>query len=111
MSVQLILKNPNFSDEKLQTLTEDLNETLNSEANIRACPIYGESVPGSKGEPITLGVIALAFFTGGSAAALINVLNTYVKRSSNLEFEIKDGDRVIKITEQNIKTDQVMKVR
>lgn len=110
MSIQLIISDANLSEDKLHALTRDLGLTLNKETAIQAVIEQGETQPGSKGEPITLGVLALTFLTGGSAVALIDVLKTYLLRNSSLEIEVKNGDKAVKINLQNVQAKQVEQV-
>jgi hypothetical protein len=75
MSIQLILTNDDLNEDSLQLLTQDLLQTLGSETDIQAQIVQGEAVQGSKGDPVTLGVLALSFISSGAAVALIGVLN------------------------------------
>lgn len=110
MSIQLIISDASLGEEKLQALTRDLSLTLSKKAAIQAVMAQGEAQPGSKGEPITLGVLALTFLTGGSAVALIDVLKTYLLRNATLEIEVKNGDKSVKINLQNVQAKQVDQV-
>ena len=110
MSIQLILTNDDLNEDSLQLLTQDLMQTLGSETDIQAEIVQGEAVQGSKGDPVTLGVLALSFITSGAAVALIEVLKSYVTRSSSIQFEVKVGDKVVKFNAKNIKADQIEQV-
>jgi hypothetical protein len=110
MSIQLILKNDDLSEDRLQALTQDLSQTLTRETDIHAELAHGDSLQGSKGDPITIGVLALVFLKGGSALALIEVLKSYLMRNSSLEIHVKSGDKVVKINGQNIQAQQVEQV-
>jgi hypothetical protein len=63
---------------------------------------------GSKGEAITLGLIALTFLSGGSAVALLDVLKSYLARDSSLEMTLErnDGAKLI-INAKNIRKEQM----
>ena len=111
MSIQLILTNDDLNEDSLQLLTQDLMQTLGSETDIQAEIVQGEAVQGKKGDPVTLGVLALSFITSGAAVALIEVLKSYVTRSSSIQFEVKSGDKVVKINIKNIHdADQIEQV-
>ncbi len=110
MSIQLILTNDDLNEDSLQLLTQDLLQTLGSETDIQAEIVQGEAVQGSKGDPVTLGVLALSFITSGAAVALIGVLKSYITRSSSIQFEVKSGDKVVKFNAKDFKADQIEQV-
>ena len=110
MSIQLILTNDDLNEDSLQLLTQDLMQTLGSETDIQAEIVQGEAVQGKKGDPVTLGVLALSFITSGAAVALIEVLKSYVTRSSSIQFEVKSGDKVVKFNAKDFKADQIEQV-
>jgi len=110
MSIELILTNDDLSADSLQALIQDLAQTLSRETDIQAQLAEGKTVLGAKGDPVTLGVLALSFITSGAAVALIGVLKSYVTRSSSIQFEIKDRDTVVKINAKNLQADQIEQV-
>ena len=110
MSIQLTLTNDDLDKDSLQLLTQDLMQTLGSETDIQAEIVQGEAVQGSKGDPVTLGVLALSFITSGAAVALIGVLKSYITRSSSIQFEVKSGDKVVKFNAKDFKADQIEQV-
>ncbi len=107
MSIQLILKNDDLSDDKLQALTEDLYQILKRETDVDVQLAKGDSEQGSKGDPITIGVLALVFLKSGAVLALIETLKSYLTFNSSLQIEIKNGDKVIKLNAQNLKSNQI----
>jgi hypothetical protein len=107
MSIQLILKNDDLSPDRLQTLTEDLYQTLKRETDVDVQRAKGDSEQGSKGDPITIGVLALVFLKSGAVLALIETLKSYLTFNSSLQIEIKNGDKVIKLNAQNLKSNQI----
>jgi hypothetical protein len=107
MSIQLILKNDQLNDDKLQALTEDLYQTLKRETDVDVQLAKGDSEQGSKGDPITIGVLALVFLKSGAVLALIETLKSYLTFNSSLQIEIKNGDKVIKLNAQNLKSNQI----
>jgi hypothetical protein len=110
MSIQLILTNDDLNEDSLQLLTQDLLQTLGSETDIQAEIVQGEAVQGSKGDPVTLGVLALSFITSGAAVALIGVLKSYLIRDSSMQFEFISHDKVVKINAKNLHADQIEQV-
>ena len=70
--------------------------------------VAGPSKPGTKGDPITIGALALAFLTSGSAVALFHVAKTIFERKPTLEmeFEREDGKK-LKIRAEQMKAGQI----
>ncbi len=58
--------------------------------------VESEAVPGSKGDPITIGALLLTLMTSGGLVALIGVIKAYVERDASLELDFKreDGARL-----------------
>ena len=85
----------NLPDARLARLTRDLERDL-SRAGVQARPVEAPSVPGERGEPITLGVIALALITHGAVTALIQCFKAYLSREPALtiKFTRPDGAQV-----------------
>ena len=65
MTVTLNLSSSELDDENLQALTRQLCDSIADETNIKAEIPSGEVQQGHKGDPITLGTIALTFFGSG----------------------------------------------
>ena len=63
-------------DARLAQLTRDLQHDL-SRAGIQARPAEAPSVQGEKGEPITLGLLAVALVTSGTVRAAIDEIFDY----------------------------------
>jgi Effector Associated Constant Component 1 len=92
LTVSLSADLPNGS---LVQLTRDLERDL-SRAGIEARSGQAPSVPGEKGEPVTLGVLTLAFVTTGAIKTLIGCLKAYISREPSLAIKVKrpDGTQV-----------------
>ena len=73
-------------------ITRDLQRTINRQTDIRAALPAVEAEAGSKGDPVTVGTLTLAFLTGGAAVALANVFKAFFERNKHLKFEIKKAD-------------------
>ena len=94
-------------DARLAQLTRDFERDL-SRAGIRARPVEAPPAPGQRGEPITLGVLALALITSGAVRALIECFKAYLSREHTLsiKFPRADGTQV-EVTAQNVDTSTV----
>lgn len=97
-----------LSAEELDSLTRQLAQTIARETDISAQFPEQPPTPGAKGDPITIGTLALSFLSSGAAVALFEVLKTYIGRVSNLAIEVKrpDGSQV-SISAQNMKPEQL----
>lgn len=108
MVVMLALSSKDLNEEDLQELTIELRRTLVDETDIDAELVEGSSEKGSRGEPITLGLIALTFLTSGAAVALFNVFKSFFDRKKYLELEmIKEDGTKINIKAENIRLEDL----
>lgn len=103
MDATLSLASDALSPEDLQGLTRSLTTTINRETDIEAKLPEGPGAAGARGEPITIGVIALSFLTSGAAVAMFNVLKSYFERSSSLKMTFERGGKRLAITAENVK--------
>lgn len=92
MDVTLTMAVPDLAADDLHDLSLDLCRSLQSDGGIDAEPVAGAAVAATRGEPITLGVLALSFLTSGAAAALLNVVKSYFERSSSMTVELVRPD-------------------
>lgn len=105
MDVTLSIDDPTLDIEDLQTLTRDLCTSIRKDTD------SGPSLPeskgglGTKGDPITIGTIALAFFTSGTAVSLFAVFRAYFERNSTMVINIERGDG----EKMSIKTENLTK--
>jgi hypothetical protein len=97
----------NIPDAMLEQLTRDLEHDL-SRAGIQARSIEALQIPGEKGEPITLGVLALALITHGAVTAVIECFKAYLSRERALTIKLArvDGTEV-EVTARNVDTSAV----
>lgn len=92
----------NLSEARLAQLTRDLERDL-SRAGVQARPIEAPPVPGEKGEPITLGVLALALVTSGTVKAVIECFKAYLARERALTIRLTRGDGTqVEVTARNV---------
>jgi len=94
-------------DGRLARLTRDLGRNL-SRAGIRTRPADAPPVPGEKGEPITLGVLALALLTSGAVKAMIECFKAYLSREPALTIKVARADGTkVEVTARNVDTPAV----
>lgn len=104
----LSISSNRLDDIDLQQLTASLGRDINGETDITATIPQEKGEEGAKGEPITIGVILLAFLTTGTAVALLNVIKAYFERDSTLkiEFQREDGKK-LSILAENVRASQI----
>jgi len=108
MSLMLSLSCTDLNEEDLQQLTQELCKSIASETQINAETPSGSVLQGTKGDTITIGVIALAFLTSGSAVALFEVFKAYFIRQPSLTIKMTKADGTpFEMTAQNIKLEQI----
>lgn len=108
MRAELSISSEELNDEDLQDLTIELRRTLIDETNIDAELMEGVTEKESRGEPITLGLIALTFLTSGAAIALFNVFKTFFDRNTSIELELtKDDGSKLNIKAENIRLEDL----
>ena len=88
VQVNCLLQDPELDPDDLFKLTRDLKLAIGEETDIEADVPMSAATAGSRGDPITLGALALTFLSSGAAVALIKVLQTYVARRPSLEVEL-----------------------
>ena len=108
MEVTLSMSSAELSDDGIQGLTTNLCRTITKETDIEAELAEGTYQKGSRGDPITLGLIALTFLSSGSAVALLNILKSYFERDSSLTVDIQRNDGAkLAINAKNMKPEQI----
>lgn len=111
MNLELQLSSSELDAGNLQTLTRQLCDSITDATDIEAEIPSGAAVENTKGEIVTLGVIALAFLTKGAAVALCDVLKTYVSREPSLKMGIKKLDgTIITLEAKNISPEKLQAV-
>jgi Effector Associated Constant Component 1 len=87
-------------DTRIARLTSDLGRDLTRQG-IKALPVETAPVPGERGEPVTLGVLALA--SGGALKALIGCLKAYLSHEPSLVIKLKQPNGAqIEVNARNI---------
>jgi hypothetical protein len=92
MDLTLTLTTPDFAGKDLQRLSLDLAHSLARDGGITAETVEGSALPSTRGDAITLGVLALSFLTSGAAVALLNVFKSYFERSAAMTVELLRAD-------------------
>ena len=101
MELQIAVCSNELDPERLHASTMELRRTIveETEATVSTPAV----VPGNraKGDPITIGTLAVTFLTSGAAVSIFKVLEAYVtrKRSIDLEVSRPDGAKFVLHTE------------
>lgn len=91
--VTLTISSEELDDRRLNSMVRAMVRSLRNEGITAVPASLPDTIPGSKGDPITLGAIAMALIgSGGVAVRLLQVLRVYLERKSTLRFEITRGD-------------------
>jgi hypothetical protein len=112
MSIALSISSTELSDDRIQDLTLDLCGALNRETDIEAELPKSTAKKGSRGEPITLGLILLTIIKSGSVVAFLSVLRSYLDREPSIKMSIKQEDGTeITIDAKNMNLDQIRELK
>ena len=100
----LTLTLSNLPNARLASLTHQLERDL-SRCGVCTRVPKGPQSSGERGDPVTLGVLALALINRGAAASLLGCLKAYLSREKKLSIKIthQNGD-LIEIDSLNIDT-------
>lgn len=110
MDVTLHLSSSALDQEELDAMTRQLAQSLDDETDLAPVLPAGNSAPGAKGDPITIGTLILTFISSGAAVALINVLKAYVSRDPSMKIDLKRPDgSTLTLSTQNMADEQVQK--
>lgn len=88
MEFRIALRSEELNDERLHASTLELRRALLDETEASVAAPTTAAVEGVKGDPITLGAVALTFLTSGAAISMFKVLEAYVTRKRSIEVEI-----------------------
>lgn len=98
MNISLNLAVPGLDESDLQSLTIDLVHSVQNEGIGTATRIEGAGKTGQKGDPITIGTIALTVLgSHGIASKLVDVLKANLARQPKLKVEMThpDGTKLV----------------
>jgi len=108
MTQTLTVTSGRMDADDVQALTRDLVASINRNTDARAAIPEGESAAGERGDPVTLGMIALSFITSGAAVALFQVAKSYFERDRTLELAFARADgKTMSIKAENMDPDRI----
>jgi len=112
MYARISLRSDELDLEKLQVLTEDLCRDINRESDAEAHLDHSPAMSGTKGDPVTIGTIALTFLTSGVAVSLVKALESYIGRKHSLEMELSrpDGKKFV-IRSQDVGPEEIARTQ
>jgi hypothetical protein len=109
MELRFQIADKTLSSDELDALVQNFALDAQDEG-LSVTPVFekdASAISGRRGEPVTLGVLALALVTSGSVVALFNLLKSYVERSEELTIEFsKKRGAPIKLAMKNISLDK-----
>jgi hypothetical protein len=96
MDVTMRISSDALSEDQLDRLIRQLAGTLQQETDLAPVIPATDGEPGAKGDPVTIGALALTFLSSGAAVALFEVLKIYFGREPSLTISLKrpDGSEV-----------------
>jgi hypothetical protein len=80
-----------LTDQSIDSATRHLLKDVRVDVDPKAGLVAVESSPGTKGDVIGLGQIALAFVTGGPISKLVECLFGFLNRNRRLSIEIENS--------------------
>lgn len=97
MELRIAVQGDDLDEERLHSSTMELKRTIADETDASVSVPTTTAAAGSKGDPVTLGALAVTFLTSGAAVSLFKVLEAYVtrKRSINVELSRPDGQKFV----------------
>jgi len=108
MDLNLTISCDELDDSRLDAMTRAVTRSLQDEGLDAAVARTADSVPGTKGDAVTIGTIALSLIgSGGVAVTLLQVLKAYLERKSTLCFKITHPDgRNVSYPAHEVRTDR-----
>ena len=79
--ITLTLASDQLSAELLYEESLQLIHTLQTESDIQAELPQPSTQAGAKGDPVTIGTIALTFISSGAAVALFKIIEVYLSKN------------------------------
>jgi hypothetical protein len=105
MTDLLLTLSAELPERRIAQITRDLSRDLSREG-ISSKPMDGQqSGPDARGDPVTIGVIALALVTGGTIKDLIKCLTAHLSKEKGLKVRVTRPDGLlVEITSKNVAT-------
>jgi hypothetical protein len=92
-------------ERRMAQITRDLSRDLSREGISSKTMDWQRSEPGARGDPVTIGVIALALVTGGTIKDLIKCLTANLSKEKGLKVKVTRPDGLlVEITSKNVGT-------
>ena len=101
--ITLTLASHQLSAELLYEESLQLIHTLQTESDIQAELPQPGTQAGAKGDPVTIGTIALTFISSGAAVALFKIIEAYLSKNSSLDFELEKARSGLRMGHGEIK--------
>jgi len=95
MEFQISVRSNELDPERLHASTLELRRTIVEETEATVSTPMVAPATGAKGDPITIGTIAVTFLTSGAAVSIFKVLESYVTRKRSMDLEISRPDGTI----------------
>jgi hypothetical protein len=116
MVVNLQVSYESFSDDPksidehyMHRLTAELCSSITKGSDIKAEMAEGATHKGERGQSITMGLIALTFLSGGSAAALFRILKSYIEKDRSIKIKISRPNGIeYEIDANNIEPEKIV---
>jgi hypothetical protein len=101
MEFQIAVRSSELDPERLHASTIELRRTIVEETDATVSSPAVSSSTGAKGDPITIGTLAVTFLTSGAAVSIFKVLESYVTRKRSIDIEVSrpDGAKFVLHTE------------
>lgn len=108
MAAILTLLDEHRSDEELHHLALGLRQTLQREAPLEARLRESASVPGTRGDAVSVGTLLLTFLSSGAAVALFEVLRTLFARDRTIKVALtREDGATLEIDAHNMDPDRI----
>jgi hypothetical protein len=95
----------------LQSVTRDAFTELKRVDGLEVELTQAERVKGNKGDPITLGVLAMTLIKGGAAVAIIRAIEKIFLRDKKLKVKLKIGSQALEMEAHNLSSAEREKIR
>jgi hypothetical protein len=92
MKLQIAVRSNEIDPERLHDSTIELNRMIVEETEAAVSTPALVPTRGAKGDPITLGALAVTFLTSGAAVSIFKVLEAYVTRKRSIDLEVSRPD-------------------
>jgi hypothetical protein len=92
MEFRIAVRSDELDQERLHASTMELRRTIVEETEATVSAPAVAAATGAKGDPITIGTLAVTFLTSGAAVSIFKVLEAYVTRKRSIDIEISRPD-------------------